>query len=147
MFSGNETASSCVRRLIARLTRVAGDAAIVDAQNPLPLEEFSEPQPDVVLLRPRPDFYRDAHPRPSDALLVIEVAETSAEYDRTIKAPLYASAGVGELWIVDLPGRIVDVCREPAGGSYTEHVVARPGTSIALPGVHGERMAMDDILA
>lgn len=138
--------ASCVRRLLAILSRAAGDAAIVDVQNPLPLETFTEPQPDVVLLKRRSDFYREAHPGPSDALLVIEVAESSAEYDRVIKAPLYARSGIPELWIVNLAEGIVEVYRRPAGAAYAEHAEAGRGASITLPGVSGREIAVDDIL-
>ncbi|WP_448605621.1 Uma2 family endonuclease [Thermoflexus hugenholtzii] len=67
-----------------------GDRAIVDVQNPIRLGERSEPQPDVALLKPRPDFYADVHPGPDDVLLLVEVMEHSAAYDREIKVPLYA---------------------------------------------------------
>lgn len=136
--------AGCVRRLIAVLSRLVGDSAIVDAQNPLPLDDFTEPQPDVVLLRPRPDFYRDAHPRPADAILVIEVAETSADYDRTLKAPRHARAGVAELWIVNLAADAVDVYRGPESGGYAEHMVAVRGASIPLPG--GREIRVDEIV-
>lgn len=138
--------ASCVRRLIALLSRLAAGAAIVDAQNPLPIGEFVEPQPDIVLLRPRPDFYRDAHPRPSDALLVIEVAESSADYDRTIKAPLYARGGIPELWIVNLHEQVVEVYRHPESGRYAEQLIARRGTSISLPTPGAPQIAIDDIV-
>ena len=95
--------ASTVARLNKYLSERFANQALVWVQNPMRLNEFSEPQPDVALLRPRSDFYASAHPSPEDILLVIEVAETSVDYDRNVKAPLYASAGVRELWLVDSP--------------------------------------------
>ena len=137
--------ASCVRRLIAVLSPLVGDAAIVDAQTPLLLGEYAEPQPDVVLLKPRPDFYRQAHPGPSDALLVIEVADTSAT--RTLKVPLYARAGIAELWVINLSEGLVEVYCQPAGGEYGEHVAAGRGTSLPVPGLGTLQVAVDAVLA
>jgi Uma2 family endonuclease len=79
--------AACVKRLVRLLDRAAGDRAIVGAQDPIRLGARSEPQPDVALLRYRPDFYASAHPGPEDVLLVVEVAETSADADRSLKIP------------------------------------------------------------
>lgn len=93
--------------------------AIVRVQNPLRLDRFSEPQPDITILRPRADFYRrGAVPGPADVLLMIEVADTSLRYDRGVKLPLYARAGIAEVWIVDLRRRVVTVHREPGPDGY-----------------------------
>ncbi len=113
--------AACVRRLIARLSAAVGQKAIVDVQNPLWLDEHSEPQPDLTLLQPRPDYYQGSHPGPGDVLLVIEVADTSGEYDRGVKVPLYARAGIPEVWVVDLGSGVVDVYRQPAVEGYQEH--------------------------
>ncbi len=127
---------------VARLNRAAsmavGTKAIVSVQNPLRLGELSEPEPDLMLLKPRADFYADAHPTAADVLLLIEVADTSARYDREIKLPLYARHGVPEVWIVDLEARLLRFHRAPAGEAYGQSsTTASPGrTAIAaLPGV------------
>jgi Uma2 family endonuclease len=91
---------------------------MVRVQNPIRLDEHSEPKPDVALLRPRADFYKSAHPRPADVLLIIEVADTSLRYDREIKVPLYARYGIPELWVVDLSGRNLTRYRDPREGTY-----------------------------
>ena len=110
-----------VRRLINLLTRILGeDEALVDAQNPIVLGDLSEPQPDIALFRSRADFYADAHPRPEDVLLLIEVADTSLAYDREIKLPIYASARIPEVWIADLRGAAVEVHRDPASAGYAD---------------------------
>lgn len=107
------------------LSRAVGDSAIVGVQRPLRLDQRNEPQPDLILLRPRADFYRNAHPSAADALLVIEVAESSLRYDREIKIPLYARYGVPEAWLVDIEQRSLNIFRAAAAGAYTE-VVAMP---------------------
>jgi Uma2 family endonuclease len=95
------------------------------------LSELSEPQPDIALLKPRPDFYRDAHPRPSDVLLLVEVADTTVGYDRLRKLPLYARAGIDEYWIVNLPDAVIEVYRVPSGEGYRETLEFRSGDSVA----------------
>jgi Uma2 family endonuclease len=92
--------------------------AIISIQDPLVLGTLSEPEPDVMLLRPKPDLYRDAHPTADDVLLLVEVADSSLSYDRETKLPLYAGHGIAEVWIVDLIGHAVDVYREPTDGAY-----------------------------
>lgn len=93
-----------VNRLTRLFTTRLGARAIVTVQNPVVLGVRWEPQPDLAILRPRPDFYSTAHARPEDILLIVEVAETSGEADRRVKVPGYAAAGVPETWRVDLPG-------------------------------------------
>lgn len=109
--------ASCVRRLIRLLSQIVLDAAVLDVQDPVVLGEHDAPQPDVTLLRPRGDAY-PSHPRAADILLVIEVADTSVAYDRDIKIPLYARAGIPEAWLVDLPAERIEVYRDPVGGRY-----------------------------
>src|ERR671938_544657 len=94
--------AACVNRLNTLLGRHLRQTAIVSVQNPIRLDAYSEPEPDVALLRPRADYYESGHPTPADALLIVEVADTSADYDRIIKLPLYAKAGIPEAWLVDL---------------------------------------------
>ena len=93
-------------------------SAIVRVQNPVQLDDYSEPQPDIAVLKPRDDFYNGAHPRPEDVLLVIEVSDTTLEYDRKLKVPLYARAGIPEAWVVNLPEERIEVYSDPVGGEY-----------------------------
>lgn len=127
-----------MRLLDRRLTLAAGDTAIVSCQLPLRLSDSSEPEPDLMPLRPRADFYAAQHPGPGDVLLLIEVADTSLDYDRCVKLPLYARHGVPEVWIVDLENRQVCFFRQPAGESYgdtTSSETPGPAAVAALPGV------------
>lgn len=110
--------AACVKFLNNFLNRHFGESMLVGAQDPIRLNDFSEPQPDISLLRWRDDFYRRAHPTPADVLLVIEVADSTVETDRSFKLPLYAQAGVAEVWIVNLPGERLEVYAGPEGGAY-----------------------------
>lgn len=85
----------------------------------------------MLLLRPREDFYDTQHPRPEDVFLLIEVADSTLLIDREDKLPLYARAGIPEVWIVNLPERIIEVYCAPAHGAYTQTRRVRPGEPIA----------------
>jgi len=113
------------------LARAVGNAALVSTQNPLRLSEDSEPQPDLMLLRPSPDRYRSALPRPEDVLLLIEVADTTLDYDCGTKLPLYAKHGICEAWILDLEGMCLVVYRQPSGSSYGHGLVHGRMDSVA----------------
>lgn len=112
--------ASCVKRLNRLLSQQLGQQALVSVQDPIRIGERSEPQPDLALLRPRPDFYVQAHPGPEEVLLVVEVAETSGEMDREVKVPLYARARVPEVWLVDLGAERVEIYRKPGAQGYEE---------------------------
>ena len=113
------------------ITRLAG-RAIVSIQNPVRLPPSSEPEPDLMLLRARADRYREALPGPEDVLLIAEVADTTLHYDRGTKLPLYAAAGIAEVWLVDLERRRVLVYRRPADDMYGETAIAEQGTLTPL---------------
>ena len=123
--------AACVRRLNEVFGERLRGRAIVAVQDPVRLGEHSEPQPDVALLRRREDRYTAAHPGPQDVLLVVEVADTSAAWDRERKVPLYAQAGVPEVWVVDLVAGAVHTYRGPAGGAYAEADRVGPGDHVA----------------
>ena len=134
-----------VNRLTHSLVHAVGDRAIVSVQNPVRLDDLSEPQPDFALLRPRADFYRDAHARPADVLFLIKVADTSLDYDRAVKRALYARHAIPEFWIVDLTSAEVEVCREPGADGYAAVVrVSRDGVlePERLPGVRIQASAL-----
>jgi Uma2 family endonuclease len=96
-------------------------------QNPVRLDDHSEPQPDVMLLKPVPDFYRRRHPQPADVFLLVEVADSSVAADREDKLPAYGRAGIAEVWIVDLNELTVEVYREPHFTGYGSKAVLRAG--------------------
>lgn len=103
---------------------------LVSVQNSIRLNDRTEPQPDLAVLKPRTDSYFGAIPGPGDVLLVIEVADSSLAYDRTVKVPLYAAHGIPEFWIADVSRREVEVYRRPEGDRYA--VVTRAGVGAAL---------------
>jgi Uma2 family endonuclease len=118
-----------------------GDRAILWPQNPVRLSDSTMPQPDILLLQPPIDRYRMRHPRPEDVLLAIEVADTTHRYDRLVKMPLYARAGIPEAWLADLPGEALEVYRQPSPAGYQR--VAR----IARDGIVGPEVFPDVTVA
>ena len=130
--------AATVKRLNQLVMQAVGAQAIVSVQDPLRLSKRSEVQPDLALLKPRDDFYAGAAPAGTDALLVVEVADSTSSYDRRVKAPLYARHGVPELWIVDLDAGCLRILRAPKDGEYRDvTAIDAPGRIDvqALPGV------------
>ena len=127
---------SCVNRLNRLLVMTVGDEGVVSVQNPVRLNEHTEPQPDLAVIRPRD--YRESLPEPDDVLLLIEVSDATLAYDRGVKLPLYARAGIREVWIVDLAGETIGRHTDPSGDGYRRADQACRGQtleSIALPGL------------
>ncbi len=110
-----------VTRLSRLLIQKLGELAIVTVQNPLYLAEFSAPEPDIAVLKPRVDDYMQSLPTPKDVLLVIEVADTSLYYDRNIKLPLYAKHQIPEVWLIDVKEKRLDIYQQPDNGYYRFH--------------------------
>ena len=138
--------ASTVSRVQHLFARQLQDSAIVWVQNPLRIGVFAEPVPDIALLKQRADFYSSGHPRPSDTLLVVEVADSSLRHDRKRKIPLYARAGILEVWLVDLPGEGTWIHRGPVGDGYESVRLATRGetiTPLLLPQVS---LGVDEIL-
>ena len=104
---------------------------VTAVQNPVRLDDHSEPQPDLVLLKPTPDFYRRQHPGPADVYLLIEVSDSSLSIDREAKLPAYGRAGIAEVWIVNLIDQTVEVYREPHFAGYASKVILRSGDQAA----------------
>ena len=123
--------NASVNRGMRTLVRAVGYDAIVQSQGSVRLDLYSEPQPDLVLLRPRSDFYASRHAGPGDILLIIEIAESSMQYDRDVKAPIYAAADIPEYWLVDLNTNVLWRFSSPAEGRYRGVEQYRRGQSIA----------------
>ena len=139
--------ATCVKRIVDALANQnVRRVAVVSVRDPIQLDDYSEPQPDVALLRPRPDFYAQAHPLASDVLPVVEVAHTSVGYDAQVKLPLYARSGIPEVWLVNLPADVIEVYARLVGGKY--QVVKRAGRGeFVLPaGVPNLALSVDAIL-
>ncbi len=141
--SGHAGSSNSLTRA---LVMGVGDRGVVAAGNPVVLDDFTEPQPDFTVLRPRPDDYSSFTPRPEDVLLVVEVADSSLRYDHAIKLPLYARHGIPEVWIVNVPARSVEVFRRPVEDRYTEELrIGRDGT-LAISMLEGVSIPVSAIL-
>jgi Uma2 family endonuclease len=124
--------ASVVDRLNHLLVHAVGERAIVRVQSAARLSHITEPEPDVAVLKPRADFYRHAHPRGDEILLLIEVSDSSLRYDRDIKMPLYARYGVGEFWLVDLVNGSLSIYGDLADGEYRAHTSIRDPALTAL---------------
>ncbi len=107
-----------VNKLTNLLAYALHGKAIVAAQNPVVLGDYSEPQPDLAVLKFREDYYTQAHPGPEDILLLVEVADTTARYDREVKVPLYARHRIPEVWLIDLNEKRLEVYSGPERGEY-----------------------------
>ena len=138
--------AGCLNRLNRLLHRNVDELAIVSVQNPIGIDDFSEPQPDVALLKPRADFYSNFHPTPADVLVIIEVADTSVEYDRRVKFPLYARAGIPEAWLVVLPKDLIEVHSEPKNGKYQKVQRLKRGKTVVSSAIPGLSVKVDNIL-
>jgi Uma2 family endonuclease len=127
----NPRHSSTVKRLNSALTRVLADRATIGVQDPFAIGDDSEPEPDLTVAKPRADFYEAGHPGPQDLLLVIEVADTSLRYDREVKLPLYAEAGIIEVWILNLAEAVLEIYREPRPDGYATLQRRRAGETVS----------------
>ena len=118
----------------------------VRIQNPLHLDDGSEPLPDVALVRPRADRYTRSHPTPADVLLVIEVSDSSLEYDRNVKAHLYGRNNIVETWIKNLPEDCIERFTEPGPEGYAQHTIHRRGETLTPVSLPDLELAVDDLL-
>ena len=135
-----------VNRASMIFARGVGDRAVVAIQNPAHIDNYNEPQPEVVLIRPREGFYGTAHPAPEDVLLLIEVSETSLRFDRNVKLPIYARSGVREVWIVDLNNAVVHMFRNPSERNYSDATIKGRGKSISLEAFPDFSVRVDELL-
>jgi Uma2 family endonuclease len=120
-----------VTRATTFFIQAFGNRAVVSPQNPVRLSDWTEPQPDLVVFKPRADFYAKKKCTPEDVLFVVEVADTTLSYDRNIKVPRFAKAGIPEVWIEDLGHALLHVYRNPVGEAYQTVLVFRPGDSVS----------------
>lgn len=118
--------AGCVSWLTRFFVTQVADLAIVKVQDPVQLGNFSEPQPDLMVLRPDPHFYRKKHPSSAEVLLLIEVSDSTIHYDRKTKIPLYARYGIVEAWLINLEQDSIEVYLKPQEQGYREkHIFSR----------------------
>jgi Uma2 family endonuclease len=137
--------ASTVNRLNRFFSSRVGDRAVVSIQNPVALGDFSEPEPDVALLAPRADMYGASLPAPGDVYLIVEVADSSLRFDRERKIPLYAKAGIPEVWLVDLVEKTLTRYRKPTQGAYVEISRHARGEAVLIPNAPGVELAVSEL--
>ena len=138
---------SIVDQLARGLFKAVGDRAILRVQGSIRLSQWSEPGPDLVLLAPRPDFYRGEFALGTDSLLVIEVSDSTWRYDREVKLPLYARHGVPEVWIVDVNADTLHIYDELSNGKYERHAVLERPAAVPVTHVSGITLDVSDVFA
>lgn len=127
--------AACLRKMMSWMPAIVGEKAQIQAQDPISIPDHSEPEPDLALVAPRADFYAARHPLPQEVYLIIEIADSSLEIDRTIKAALYAQAGIQNYWLINLVDNQVEVFTNPEGGRYHRLATYRKEDSLIIPEV------------
>ena len=138
--------SGHLNRLNRVLSLLASSQAIISIQNPLQLNDLSEPEPDLMLLKPNADFYSSQHPDSTDVLLLIEVSDNSLSYDQNSKLRLYALHNIPEYWILNVNDTCLEVYRQPYDGLYAEKTTLRAGDRITLSQLDNISIDIADIL-
>jgi Uma2 family endonuclease len=138
--------SACVDRYTYEFATRASGRYIVRVQSSFRLSPNSEPEPDIILLRPKADFYASALPGPADVLLIVEVCDSSLEYDRDVKLPLYAAAGIAEAWLTDLSLEVVLQFVGPNVDGYRHMTRYRRGEALVCTAVPDLTIRVDDLL-
>ena len=136
----------CVNRANRLFALAARSRFVVSVQHPLLLNNYTEPEPDIVLLKPRSDDYYSKKPAADDALLIVEVSDTTLRYDRDVKLPRYAVAHVPEVWIENLDDDLLLVYRNPAGGRYTTALQLQRGENVSLVALPDVAFSVDELL-
>jgi Uma2 family endonuclease len=142
----DSTHGGTVKRSSSFLNRKLGDICVISVQDPIRLNDFSEPQPDLALLKPRKDFYSKTHPKAEDVLVVIEMADTSLAYDRNVKLPLYARAGIAESWLIVLAKEVIEIHTQPKNGKYQKTQRLKRGKALVSPTIPSFSCKVDDLL-
>jgi Uma2 family endonuclease len=142
---GNRHAA-CVNRANELFVSSLKERALVSVQNPLRLNKYNEPQPDIVVMKRRDDYYASRPLSPEDTFFVLEVSDTTFRYDAKIKLPLYAAAGVRELWIENLKEDALLVCRDPAGRNYNTQLTLCTGDAISPQAFPVVSFKIEDLL-
>jgi Uma2 family endonuclease len=146
MFAIGPRHSATVIRLIELLIAQLKGIAMVSVQNPVELSQYSEPEPDITLLKRRADYYAESHPSPSDVLAVVEVADTSLQKDRSLKLPAYARAEIPEVWLIDLQNDRIEIHSQPGSGIYQEVRIVLRGQPVVSKAIPQLQLTADDIL-
>ena len=137
---------ACANRANTFFTEAFGRRAIVSIQNPLLLNLYNEPLPDVVVLKPRPDFYTSTRFTPEHAFFVVEISESSLAFDRKVKLPRYAASGAPEVWIEDLKHALLLVFRDLENDTYKTCLTLRRGETVSPSAFPDVTFKVEDLL-
>ena len=135
-----------IKRLNQLFAQKFGNQVLIAVQNPVMLDDYSEPQPDLALLRPRADFYAAGHPQVEDVLLLVEVSNTTLEVDRSVKIPLYATSGIPEVWLVNTRDQCLEVYRYPLANTYQEVQIFATGAKVTLLALPLVELGVEEII-
>ncbi len=138
--------AACVIRSSDVLTRKLGNRILLSVQNPLVLDNTSMPEPDIVLLKRKADFYESGLPQSVDVILLIEVADSTIDSDRELKIPIYAEDGITEVWLVDINNACIEVYRQPTSDGYQELLKYYRGQNLSILAFPDVNIAVDEIL-
>lgn len=136
--------AATVKRLNKIFINRLGENAIVSVQDPVHIDEYNEPEPDISLLKPRDDFYAESHPQPEDVLLVIEISDSTVNYDREVKRALYA--GISEFWLVNLKESTIECHSQPKNGTYRLTQISEKGETVKSVSIENLTLRVEDIL-
>jgi Uma2 family endonuclease len=137
--------AACVSYLSRLFVLRLPDIADVRSQNPIVLDNLSEPQPDLAIVNYRDDFYKGGHPTPKDILLLIEVSDTTLKFDREVKISLYAASGIAEVWIVNLLDRVIEVYSHPEAQEYQTIWQYQQGETLSICALEGVTVGVNEI--
>ncbi|MGD1712289.1 Uma2 family endonuclease [Dapis sp. BLCC M172] len=138
--------SACVKPLAELFILRLAKTVTVGIQDPVRLNNTSEPQPDVSLLQRRPDFYETQQPQPEDVFLLIEVSDTTIKYDREVKISLYAENNIVEVWLVNLTEECLEVYRQPIANGYEIVQTFQRGETVTIQALPNVTFTVDEIL-
>jgi Uma2 family endonuclease len=138
--------AAAVNRLVRIFTERLGDCIVLAPQNPVELDNHSEPQPDIALLHPRADFYESGHPTQQDVFLLVEVADSTIAFDRSVKVALYAEGNLNEVWLVDVTGQYIEVYRQSDQTGYQQQERFYRGQTVAMQAFPDVEFAIESIL-
>jgi Uma2 family endonuclease len=124
--------SALCKRIEKLIERLLGDQALVRLQDPIQLDIYSEPEPNIAVVRANVNFYADAHPIPSEVYLIIEISDSTVERDLSAKADLYAAAGIADYWVVNVKSQQLHVFREPQCDGYQRQTILKAQQSVSL---------------
>lgn len=138
--------SGNVKRVLQEIYLKLGNTVIIGVQDPLSIDRLSLPMPDITVAKRRADFYKESHPTAADVLFVVEVSHTTASYDKNIKAPLYAEAGVPEYWQLDVSRGVLIVRTDPRDGDYRNTRILEPGQTVSPELLPDATFSIDELL-